>query len=320
MCSAGPDVVVIGAGVSGLTTGIRLAEHGMRVLIRTAEMPRDTTSAAAGAMWDFAYATHPRVPEWSSHTYDVLVDLAGDEDAGVRLVAGKEASRRVVDVPEWAPRLPGFRVCGPWELPDGFVRGWHCELPVIDMYAYLRYLEKRFFALGGSMELGRLASLDAALALAPTVVNCAGAGARELACDVTVKPIRGQLVAVLNPGVTEFFAEYTDKLVDMTYLLPQGDVLLLGGSAEHDVADPVPDQAVARRIVERCAAIVPAVADAVVLGNRVGIRPERSTVRLEVEARPRGRLVHNYGHGGSGVSLSWGCADSVVQMLAAGAG
>lgn len=48
--AARPDVVVLGAGVSGLSTGIRLVESGARVLVRTAAPPAHTTSALAGAM------------------------------------------------------------------------------------------------------------------------------------------------------------------------------------------------------------------------------------------------------------------------------
>jgi len=133
--------------------------------------------------------------------------------------------------------------------------------------------------------------------------------------DMSVVPIRGQLVAVRNPGVREFFAEHTDELEEMTYLLPQGEVLLLGGSADKDHTDPVPDLEVARGIVDRCAAVVPAIASAPVLGHRVGIRPQREKIRVERVDLVHGQvLVHNYGHSGAGVSLSWGCADAVVAM------
>ena len=38
---------------------------------------------------------------------------------------------------------------------------------------------------------------------------------------------------------------------------------------------------------------------------------ECSEVRVERE----GHVVHCYGHGGAGVTLSWGCADEVVELL-----
>ena len=92
-------------------------------------------------------------------------------------------------------------------------------------------------------------------------------------------------------------------------------VLLLGGSADKDHDDPVPDLDVARGIIERCAAVVPAIASAAVLGHRVGIRPQREQIRVErIELRHGQVVVHNYGHSGAGVSLSWGCADTVAAL------
>ncbi|HMC79917.1 MAG TPA: FAD-dependent oxidoreductase, partial [Acidimicrobiia bacterium] len=47
---------------------------------------------------------------------------------------------------------------------------------------------------------------------------------------------------------------------------------------------------------------------------RVGLRPfRRDSVRLERE--PGARVIHNYGHGGSGVTLSWGCAEEVSALV-----
>jgi D-amino-acid oxidase len=46
---------------------------------------------------------------------------------------------------------------------------------------------------------------------------------------------------------------------------------------------------------------------------RVGLRPFRKgNVRLELE--PGTRIIHNYGHGGSGVTFSWGCALEAAEM------
>jgi D-amino-acid oxidase len=41
------DVLVVGAGVIGLTTGIRLVEAGHRVTIRAGEIPGRTSITAA---------------------------------------------------------------------------------------------------------------------------------------------------------------------------------------------------------------------------------------------------------------------------------
>ena len=317
MTSPRPDVLVIGAGVSGMTTAVCLAEHPTRPRVHMVaeHTPEQSTSAAAGAIWDPIYANHPEVPQWSLRTYDVLCAFERSGRPEVRLVDGVEASRRVIPAPAWARTLPGFRECGPAELPDGFQSGWRYRAPIIDMPAYLRYLRERLSATGATMERARLDSLDQALERADTVVNCSGIGARDLVPDPSVVPVRGQLVAVRNPGVTEFFAEHTDELDEMTYILPQGDVLLLGGSADKDHDDPVPDLDVARGIIERCAAVVPAIASAAVLGHRVGIRPQREQIRVEhIELGPGQVVVHNYGHSGAGVSLSWGCADTVAAL------
>ena len=47
----------------------------------------------------------------------------------------------------------------------------------------------------------------------------------------------------------------------------------------------------------------------------LGLRPARPQVRLEEEPIGTGRLIHNYGHGGAGIGMSWGCAREVEQMV-----
>jgi len=315
--SARPDVLIVGAGVSGLTTGARLAECGVRVRIRAERGPAESSSAAAGAIWDPIYANHPSVPVWAARTYDAFVRMQTEQRPGVRLVGGIEASRTPMSTPDWALNLPGYRECTASELPAGFASGWHYLAPIIDMPPYLRWLSARVLAAHGEIRSGRLSSLDEGFADAPIVVNCSGVGARELVPDPEVEPIRGQLVAVRNPGVTEFFAEHTDELGEMTYLLPQGDVLLLGGSAEKGEIEIMPDLEVAKAIVERCSRVFPAVAQAELIGHRAGIRPNRPQIRLEHVDLGDRHVVHNYGHSGAGVSLSWGCADDVTELVLA---
>src|SRR5689334_8103922 len=153
MTSARPDVLTIGAGVSGLTTAVRLAEAGLRVRVRAQRRPEQTTSAAAGAIWDPIYANHPLVLSWSTRSYEVFRDMVHAGRPEVRLVPGVEASRRRIPSPDWAQDLPGFRECAAAELPSGFASGWRYTAPIIDMPPYLAYLERRLVAAGGTVEI-----------------------------------------------------------------------------------------------------------------------------------------------------------------------
>src|SRR6516225_9597826 len=49
-----------------------------------------------------------------------------------------------------------------------------------------------------------------------------------------------------------------------------------------------------------------------------GVRPSRKgSYRLEAETAGTKVVVHNYGHGGCGISLSWGCAAKVRDIIKA---
>ncbi len=101
-----------------------------------------------------------------------------------------------------------------------------------------------------------------------------------------------------------------------TYILPQPGGLILGGTAEEDDWSLTPDPRTAAAIVARCAAVRPEIAGARVLQHRVGLRPARDTVRLEREVLPGGgTVVHNYGHGGAGVTVAWGCARRAAGLV-----
>lgn len=309
------EVLVIGAGVSGLTTAVCLAEAGLRVRVRTRRLPADTTSCAAGAIWGPYFTTDDRVPQWSERTRVVLDRLAGGRDTGVRLVPGIEAGRAAVAPPDWAATMAGFRHCGRHELPDGFASGWRYAAPVVDMPVYLDYLVERLRDAGGTIELGTVGSLEDATTAAPITVNCTGIGAATLVPDRQVTPNRGQLVVVDNPGISEFFIEHDESPTPIYYLPHGADRIVLGGSADPGRSDLEPDIEVSKAIQRRCAVIEPSLAHAPVRAHRVGLRPSRPRIRLERVAVGRGHVIHNYGHGGSGVTLSWGCAYDVLALV-----
>lgn len=316
MSSRSTDVVVVGAGVSGLTTAICLAESGLAVRVLAKERPDRTTSAVAGASWGPYLVSDPRVLPWSKITLTELEAIAqADPSAGVTLVDGMEASAIDVEVPDWAVGVSGFRPCTPDELPPGFVTGWRYRIPLVDMPVYLKYLEGRLNAAGIWLESDVVVERFEDLAdEAGLVVNCTGLAARVLLHDLELTPIRGQLVVIKNPGVHYFFQDNAEG-EELTYFLPHGDHVVLGGTLDETPGiDLKPDPQVRQRIIERCAAVEPLLADPIVLDDRVGFRPARALVRLERE----GDLIHNYGHSGSGVTLSWGCAREVLRLITSG--
>jgi D-amino-acid oxidase len=314
-----PDVLVIGAGVCGLTTAICLAEAGLAVTVRASDLSPGITSAAAGALWGpHLVEESERVTGWGLHTLNTLLDLAGQPETGVRVAQGIEAARTQEEPPGWVTGLPGFRMCGPAELPTGMVTGWQYRSPVASMPVYLEYLMDRFTARGGQLEVATVVSLAEAARAAPVVVNCTGAAAHHLVPDPEVRPVRGQAVIVTNPGLTDFLVVPTEDGAEFTYLFPHDDTVVLGGTEQPGNWSMDPDPETSQRILARCAAIEPRLAGAGILAERVGLRPARPRVRLDAERTATGGLLlHNYGHGGAGVTLAWGCAHDITEQVLA---
>ena len=306
------EVLVIGAGVSGLTTAACLADAGYGVRIRATDPPQATTSRAAGAMWGGAFAGPAgKVTDWAAASLDVFRELAGVPGSGVHIASGTLASRGTEAPP---PLLfPGVEL-RPQGPPAGFAAAFGVTLPIVDMPRYLDHLVARLERSGIAIEVDRVRTLEEAAAEAGLVVNCSGVGARELAADQAVRPVRGQHVVVENPGIEEFFI--ADPMgASWASWFPHGEQLVLGGIAQEDDWEMEPRAADADRILEACAAVEPRLADAWVIEQRVGLRPARDPVRVEAERIDPARVVHNYGHGGTGVALSWGCAREAVALL-----
>jgi D-amino-acid oxidase len=228
---------------------------------------------------------------------------------------GVEIFPWAVDEPWWRDAVPSYRRATAAELPTGYRDGYLFEAPVIEMPVYLGYLMRRFETLGGRIDVRELRSLGEALARHDSVVNCAGLGARELAGDSTMMPIRGQVVRVAQVGIERFLLDDYGP-GGVTYIVPRANDCILGGTADEGHEDTTPDPATADAIIARCVALEPRLRDAAILEHKVGLRPGRPTVRLEAERPAHGKLlVHNYGHGGAGVTLSWGCAAEVVGLV-----
>ncbi|GLW35501.1 FAD-dependent oxidoreductase [Actinoplanes regularis] len=308
-------VIVVGSGISGLTSALRLQQAGASVTVATADNLTDTVSALAAAVW---YPTHtagnPRVADWARRTFDEFMKQAEIGVPGVAQRPTRMLLREPAPKPWWAEIPHDFRYAPSGEVPAGYAAEWRFTVPSAEMVPYLGWLSDRFIAAGGVVLRRRLSSLLDATAYAPVVVNTTGLAAGVLADDPAVHPARGQVVLVTNPGLTVSVRD-EDHPDGMLYVHPRSGDVVLGGTFEPDCHDPVPAEATARAIVERCIRLVPELRGARVLGQFAGLRPARhGGARVEAED---GWLVHNYGHGGAGMTLSWGCADEVTRLALA---
>lgn len=314
-------VIVVGAGVVGLSAALRCAQAGHDVAVLARDLPLETTSAVAAALW-YPYRAQPQelVSRWAAASYVEMARLAtSDPDAGVDLRDGVELLREPAGEPWWAEALPadaGLTRLGEGHVPRPYRGGYRLRSPVVDMTVHLPWLREQLEALGATVTR---CWLDALPQPRPgvVVVNASGLAARGLAEDSSVHPIRGQVVRLARPpGLDEWLLDQS-AADSPAYVVPRRREVVVGGTAREGDWDPQPDPRVAEVLLARARALVPALRDAPVLGHRVGLRPARPAVRLEAEQRDEGTVVHCYGHGGSGATLAWGCADEVAELVEA---
>jgi D-amino-acid oxidase len=330
-------VAIVGAGVSGLTCGVVLAEDGYRTAIFAKETGQQTTSGVAAAVW-FPYDAEPaeKVIPWALRTFDVLADLARVPESSVSMIETRQFLRSgEIQIPDWAISLgacvipseaEGSGCAGSKVSPrdpstplrsaqdgHGFASGFSIEVPLMDTTIYLDFLAARFRKAGGEIHANvRFENLEDVDAKFDLVINCAGIGARELVQDADLEPHRGQVAIV--PRIEGFSCAIVCDDAPLMYAIPRANDCVFGGTNE--VSDNLAaDPATTQQIVAECCRVLN-IDQPRVLAERVGLRPfRRSGVRLEPDRLRDGRpVIHNYGHGGAGFTLSWDCAENVCSL------
>src|SRR5712692_10153410 len=324
-------VAIVGAGVSGLTCGIVVAECGYRSAIFAQDIGQRTTSGAAGAIW-FPYDAEPvdKVIAWALETYQALVDLSRDSQTGASMLELRSFSRTgEIPIPDWATPL-GTRPLSPSVLsseyasparteaslticPSVFKSGFTLNVPLMYSTIYLDYLANRFQKAGGTINGNvRFKKLEDVGREFDLVINCSGIGAKTFVADVDLESHRGQVAIV--PKIENLSGAIVCDDFPLMYAIPRTHDCVFGGTNE--LSDNLTvDPAITATIVVECSRVL-SIDNPRVVAERVGLRPFRkSGVRLETEKLRVGRVViHNYGHGGSGFTLSWGCAANVFQF------
>jgi D-amino-acid oxidase len=311
------SVAIVGGGVSGLTCGVLFAERGHRVVIFAEQIGQQTTSGAAAAMW-FPYDAEPadKVIPWALATYKTLVDLARGPRTGVSMIELHQFSRTgEIQIPDWADSLVmSSAIETSLNVPSEFKSGFSLTVPLMDTTVYLDYLAGRFQKAGGEIKNGvRFQKLEHVDPKFDLIINCAGIGARGLVHDPDLEPHRGQVAIV--PKIDNLNCAIVCDDAPLMYAIPRTNDCVFGGTNEtSDNLDVDPTSTT--RIVAECSRVLN-INNPQVLRERVGLRAFRkSGVRLEREKlRDERVVIHNYGHGGSGFTLSWGCAETVAALI-----
>ncbi|XP_035465825.1 D-aspartate oxidase isoform X2 [Scophthalmus maximus] len=219
--------------------------------------------------------------------------------------------------PFWSEFVIGFRLMTDRELerfPD-HAFGQAFTTIKCECSSYLPWLEKRFRKAGGQVQQMKVNNLQELSNSYDIIVNCSGLGSKALVGDAQVYPVRGQVLKVEAPWLQHFIRDGDGK----TYIYPGVHSVTVGGTRQEGDGRLQVDAGDTRSILERCVRLEPSLGEAKVLSEWVGLRPSRRNPRVEREAvQLRGRrvpVVHNYGHGGWGVTLAWGTALDAVGLV-----
>jgi len=306
------ECTILGAGVSGLSCAIKLLESNIDLKIISKERSPNTVSDTAAAVW-YPFLVKPvsKTDRWSVDTYYELIRLMENyPSSGITMRKGREYLREIRKPPGWSGDIKHFRILESDEIPGEYIFGWEFEVPVIEMQKYMPWLESRVLSLGASIEEGSIHKIDDVSE--NIVINCTGLGARDMCNDMQLVPVRGQVIYLDQDPIIGHFDQQKETLA---YTIPRSDVTVLGGTAQRGDFTETPREEDSEEILRKCELMWPELDRDKIIGIGVGLRPSRDELRLEYENLNNKHIIHNYGHGGAGVTLSWGCATEVLHLL-----
>jgi len=328
---------VVGAGAMGISSAVQILQtHGEKVdvvVLGEKFTPDNTSDGAAGVWYWRDYIQPSRSRFWSKATYDWLKELSRREEApelGVFKVTVNQISEtKEEELPDWTGMTMGLSFISEEELhvmhpKAGY--GFKFVSFVVQGSQYIPWLTKRFLAMGGKVIQRKISSLSELCDDFDVVVNCSGLGARELVGDKTVVPVRGQVLRVEAPWIKDCYFYDSEELHNehrACYIIPQIDSVVIGGTKQDSYNTENSDEDT-ELIIKRCCDIYPSLKNAKIKQIWTGLRPVRPSVRVEKEVvlvegkngikKPL-KVVHNYGHGGSGLTLHHGCALDTCQLV-----
>ncbi|KAL8596844.1 hypothetical protein ACOMHN_027173 [Nucella lapillus] len=324
-------VAVVGAGMVGLATAVNVQEAlpWARVTLLADQFDLDTTSSGAGGIFEPTVQAWPNqdpdtLREWSRQSWNYFTGLAMSplgRETGHSLVSGYMLAdnREAIENPAYADIVFNFRVLKPEELRKLNFAGKYGNTfttVITQTKKFMPWLMRKFRERGGIVESRTISSLEELAGAYDIVMNCAGMRAGQLANDSTMYPIKGQMVQIKAPWIKQF-VYWIDKKRP-TYFIPHDDKVWVGGTKDERDYSTHLDPEIEEDILKRAGDLLPQIKAGDIVGRWAGLRPQRSSMRVEKELvnvnGKKLRVVHNYGHGANGISLSWGTSLRAAQL------
>jgi len=317
-------VAVVGGGIIGLSTALEIKRKvpEIKVVIFSESVsPHTTADGAAGILGLYLMGDTPleKQVRWAKVTHDMIENLwktpLGGK-LGISLISCTRLNHSPVP-PPWKDVVYGIREITSKEVQNfGRLDGTHksgLEFTTftVEPARFLPFLMQQFTVMGGEIVRRKVESLSDLLGF-DVIVNCAGCGARNLVGDKELHPLRGQVMRISAPWIRSVVL---DDREDGNYVIPNQDCVVLGGTHQVDDWDQTPRQEDKDFIFSGSCALEPSLVGGNHSKDWVGLRPGRASVRLEREVVGGLNIVHNYGHGGSGITTFQGCAEDACLLV-----
>ena len=338
---------IVGGGVIGLGAAVRFALEGCEVHLFADDSHFFPTSAVAAAFWSpYACSMTPEQERaLSEPTFRFIEEHAADPEAGIEFRSAVKYFDDSVafesrGLPWWEVLPVDLQAFTAEEVPEHLRRpgrvgplegGWRFRVPVVDMTRFMPWLRRRAERLGVRFHTERVQSLQSK-ADAAAVLNCAGGWATHLAEDPTMVGYQGVVLEVAGEPFGDELLFIEKDRGGATYIVPQRHRTVLGGTL---VAKTAPGERWVpgdRRLWEasadeaadvwaRCCELVGREPPVKPTAAHAGLRPRRIDAPPRIEADqlegPDGQetpVIHNYGHGGAGITTFWGSAELAWEL------
>lgn len=307
------SATVLGCGIAGLTTAIKLQELGFTLKIIAKERYDKTLSSKVGAIW-FPFEIYPKEKTnyWAKLAYkEYQNDIKpGNGINFIPFITAYDSESNI----GWTEEMPEgtTRKAEKSELPKGIDTAYISTVPLAEPLLYLPYLFERFILNNGTFIQGEIKTLEEASKADTLVINCTGLGAKELCNDIELRPMRGQILRCKKMDIPSC-ADST-KRGGLTYVINRSNDCVIGGTDYIDDYNLNVEQSDTNIIINRLLDVGLSQNKPEIIEEIVGLRPKRSEVRFEFDNQfPN--IFHNYGHGGAGFTVAWGCAIDLANNI-----